>query len=129
MDEEAALSRDDEVNLYLATLEARMDPDEFRVLVSLLADTHVLEQDSGDLSHEVPEEDELFLTRGVVEEFMVIMAIISTGRMDQQLVNLGHGVVTVVTEDIATDPAQMRNLRTWAAEHPEGNGGQSNWSM
>ena len=118
-DEEAPPSREDEVRLYLATLEARMPPQEFRVLASLLKDTEVLDQESGDLAHEVPEEDQPFLTRGVIEEFMVVLAIINTGRMDQQVVNLGHGVTTVVTEDVATDPVRMHDLRAWAAEHPE----------
>ena len=119
MDDEALPSREDEVRLYLATLEARMAPEEFRVLASLLEDTAILEQENGDLNQEISEEDQPFLTRGVIEEFMVILAIINTGRMDQQVVNLGHGVTTVVTEDIATDPVQMHDLRTWAAEHPE----------
>ena len=120
MDEDAAPSRQDQVRLYLATLEARMDPDEFRVLAALLAGTELMEQyGPDDVVHHIPEEDERFLTSAVVEEFLVVMAVINTGRLDQQVVSLGHGVTTVVTEDVATDPARMRRLREWVATHPE----------
>jgi hypothetical protein len=31
-------------------------------------------------------------------------------------VDIGGGITTVVTQDVATDPARMRELRTWAAQ-------------
>ena len=120
MHEDTPPSREDEVNLYLATLEARMDPEQFRALAALLVDASTLENAGQDtVRAEVAEHDEQLLTPAVLDEFLVIMGIISTGRMDQQVVDLGHGVITVVTEDIATNPQQMRELRAWAAEHPE----------
>ena len=120
MHEDAPPSREDEVNLYLATLEARMDPEQFRVLAALLVDASTLENGEQDTFRtEVAGDDEQLPTPAVMEEFLVIMGIINTGRMDQQVVDLGHGVTTVVTEDIATNPQQMRELRAWAAEHPE----------
>ncbi len=38
--------------------------------------------------------------------------------MDQQVVSLGHGVVTALPQAVAADPEQMRELRAWVAEHP-----------
>jgi hypothetical protein len=120
MQEDTPLSREDEVGLYMATLQARMDPDQFRVLAGLLVDANTAgDSEEGTFQAKVAEDDEQLLTPAVMEEFLVILGIINTGRMDQQVVDLGHGVTTVVTEDIATDPEQMRELRAWAAEHPE----------
>ncbi|MFC1408566.1 hypothetical protein ACEZCY_04635 [Streptacidiphilus sp. N1-12] len=120
MHEDAPPSREDEVNLYMATLQARMDPEQFRALAKLLVAAGTPENgDRGTFAAEVDEEDEELLSPAVMEEFLVVMGIINTGRMDQQVVDLGHGVMTVVTEDIATDPDQMRELRAWAADHPE----------
>ncbi|WP_042392937.1 hypothetical protein [Streptacidiphilus carbonis] len=117
MDDFAGPTPQDQVSLYLEALELNMDPDQFRVLGALLQGAGQL-YDSGmeQVDTAVDEEDEEFLTEDVMEEFLVIVGMLTTGRMDQQVVDIGGGITTVVTQDVATDPARMRELRTWAAE-------------
>lgn len=117
MDEDAAPSREDEVLLYMATLEARMDPEQFRVLAALVVEASTLESEA--VLPSAVADGWWLVTPDILGECLVVMGIAATGRMDLQVVNLGHGVTTAVTEDIATDPDQMRALRAWAAEHPE----------
>lgn len=117
MDDFAVPTPQDQVSLYLEALELQMDPDQFRVLGALLEGagqlyTFGLEQ----VDTAVDDADEEFLTEDVMEEFLVIVGMLTTGRMDQQVVDIGGGIVTVVTQDVATDPARMHELRTWAAQ-------------
>ena len=117
MDDFAVPTPQDQVSLYLEALELQMDPDQFRVLGALLEGagqlyTFGLEQ----VDTAVDDADEEFLTEDVMEEFLVIVGMLTTGRMDQQVVDIGGGIVTVVTQDVATDPARMDELRTWAAQ-------------
>jgi hypothetical protein len=94
-----------------------MDPDQFRVLGALLEGAGQLyESGLEQVDTAVQEADEEFLTEDVMEEFLVIVGMLTTGRMDQQVVDIGGGITTVVTQDVATDPARMRELRTWAAQ-------------
>ncbi|MHA6758619.1 hypothetical protein [Streptacidiphilus sp. PAMC 29251] len=110
-------SPEDKVGLYLEALELQMAPEQFRVLGSLLEGAGQLyETGMKSVDAFVEAEDEEFLTEDVMEEFLVIVGMLSTGRMDQQVVDIGSGITTVVTQDVAEDPARMRDLRHWAAE-------------
>jgi hypothetical protein len=117
MDDFAVPTPQDQVSLYLEALELQMDPDQFRVLGALLEGAGQLyESGLEQVDTAVQEADEEFLTEDVMEEFLVIVGMLTTGRMDQQVVDIGGGITTVVTQDVATDPARMRELRTWAAQ-------------
>ncbi len=117
MDDFAVPTPQDQVSLYLEALELQMDPDQFRVLGALLQGAGELyESGMEQVDTAVDEADEEFLTEDVMEEFLVIVGMLTTGRMDQQVVDIGGGITTVVTQDVATDPVRMRELRTWAAE-------------
>ena len=117
MDDFAVPTPQDQVSLYLEALELQMDPDQFRVLGALLEGAGQLYKFGLEqVDTAVDDADEEFLTEDVMEEFLVIVGMLTTGRMDQQVVDIGGGIVTVVTQDVATDPARMRELRTWAAQ-------------
>jgi hypothetical protein len=117
MDDFAVPTPQDQVSLYLEALELQMDPDQFRVLGARLEGAGQLyESGLEQVDTAVQEADEEFLTEDVMEEFLVIVGMLTTGRMDQQVVDIGGGITTVVTQDVATDPARMRELRTWAAQ-------------
>lgn len=120
MDDFAVPTPQDQVSLYLEALELHMDPDQFRVLGALLEGAGQLyESGLEQVDTAVDEADEEFLTEDVMEEFLVIVGMLTTGRMDQQVVDIGGGITTVVTQDVATDPVRMRELRSWAAEQRE----------
>ncbi|MFI9270864.1 hypothetical protein ACIGXM_09170 [Kitasatospora sp. NPDC052896] len=117
MDDDAELSRADQIRLYLATLQARMDADQFRVLGMLLKDSvTLLTSEADEVGIDIPAEDERFLTPEVREEFLAVLGILTTGRMDQQVIDLGDGTATVLDPAAAADPERVRELRDWAAE-------------
>ncbi|MGA5699695.1 hypothetical protein [Peterkaempfera bronchialis] len=116
MDDETAPSRADQLRLYLESLRIRMDPDQFRVLGRMITGPlKLIESGADTVDADIPDEDERFLTREVRDEFLVVMGILATGRMDQQVVDLGSGITTVVSAEVAEDPVRLQELRDWAA--------------
>ncbi|MFB7665874.1 hypothetical protein ACFC1R_18290 [Kitasatospora sp. NPDC056138] len=117
MNDEAPLSRADQVRLYLATVQARMDPDQFRVLGRLVTGSvGLLTSRSDEIGIDIRAEDRVHLTPEVTDEFLVVMSILATGRMVQQVVHLGDGAATVLDADAATDEAKVQEMRDWTAE-------------
>ncbi|GAA1247332.1 hypothetical protein GCM10009665_42910 [Kitasatospora nipponensis] len=111
------LSRADQVRLYLATLQARMDPDQFRVLGRLVTGAiTLLTSPSDELGIDISDEDEVFLTREVKDELLAILGILATGRMDQQVIDLGDGATSIMDPQAAADPVKVQELREWTAE-------------
>ncbi|WP_052681531.1 hypothetical protein [Saccharothrix sp. ST-888] len=117
MNDEAPLSRADQVRLYLATVQARMDPDQFRVLGRLVTGSvGLLTSRSDEIGIDIRAEDQVHLTPEVTDEFLVVMSILATGRMVQQVVDLGDGAATVLDTDAAADAVKVQEIREWTAE-------------
>ncbi|WP_380286507.1 hypothetical protein [Kitasatospora purpeofusca] len=117
MDDEAAPGRADQVRLYLDTLQARMDPDQFRVLGQLLTGTIAsLASPTGDGRIDIDDDDQVHLTRNVKQELLAILSIVVTGTMEQHIVDLGNGSMTVMDSEAAADPDAVQQMRDWAAQ-------------
>ncbi|MFE2174431.1 hypothetical protein [Kitasatospora sp. NPDC059462] len=139
MDDEAGPSRADQVRLYLDTLQARMDPDQFRILGRLLTGTVAgLASPTGDGRIDLDDDDQVHLTREVKQELLAVLGIVATGTMEQHIVDLGNGSMTVMDPDTAADPDAVQQMRDWATrerrerEHTDavlrGIAGASTWS-
>lgn len=108
---------------YLESVKAWMDPEQFATLEKAVHElTHMLSQgqqgtfEAGDRNSFTPE---------VHREFLKIMAILTTGRMNQYIVQLpgpdGSIGYTAVTADVGNDPNKLAELRAGlhrqSAEH------------
>ncbi|MFB7947594.1 hypothetical protein ACFC6L_22075 [Kitasatospora phosalacinea] len=113
MADDAVPTRAELVRLYLDTLRARMDPDEFRLLGRLLSGAVGSLADAGD-TH-VVEVGEQQPSRQVQEEFLAVLSIVATGTIEHRLVDLGDGAVTVLDVDAAENPEAVRRMQEWAA--------------
>ncbi|WUD72077.1 hypothetical protein OG937_10395 [Streptomyces sp. NBC_00510] len=104
---------------YLDTLEDLMDPKEYtdlRVLTFTL-----LEAMTEPISPDDPPSKrylDIDLTPAVHDEWLTIMGILGSGRMDQRIVEVGDGSRTVVDSETADDPEA---LRTFCAQVRERN--------
>ncbi len=117
MDDDAAPSRADQLRLYLDTLQARMDPDQFRVLGLLVAGAFAtLSSPAGEGHIDITDEDQVHLTREVKDELLAIMAIAASGTMEHHVVDLGDGAATVMDPAAANDPDAVQRMRDWAAQ-------------
>lgn len=97
--------------LYLDTLEDLMDPKEYADLRTFtFAVLRVVAEpmDPDDSSSE--RHLDIDLTPAVLDEWLTIMAILSSGRMDQTIVEVGDGSRAVVDSEIADDPEALRNF-------------------
>lgn len=108
-------SRVDQVQVYLEALQPTLEPDQFELLTNLFQE--VLDfvaggVPDGTLQLVFDEDDDV--PTAVRDELMVLMAILTTGRMDQAVVDLGDGVTTVVTEEESHDPARMDEIHRFA---------------
>ncbi|GAA4760028.1 MULTISPECIES: hypothetical protein [Streptomyces] len=108
--------------LYLESVKARMDPEDFSTLHSAVEE----------MTRLMAEGNEGFLEAGsaknfagdVQREFLVVMAIVSTGRMDHEVVDMpgpdGSAGYAVVTPEVAGDPEALAEIRdqvhTWMTE-------------
>ncbi|MGV9566157.1 hypothetical protein [Streptomyces sp. NPDC003480] len=104
---------------YLETLEDLMEPKEYadlRVLTFTLlaAMTEPISPDDPPSKRHL----DINLTPAVHDEWLTIMGILSSGRMDQQIVEVGDGSRTVVDSETAADP---ETLRTFCAQVRERN--------
>jgi hypothetical protein len=117
MDDASEPSAGDKAQLYLETLRLRMAPEPYRVLGEMLQEIVRLVGTVGGAAEQVPApEDEQYYTDEVRDELMVLVAILLTGRMDQHIVDVGSGFVTVLDSDALADDARMARLRDEAAE-------------
>jgi hypothetical protein len=108
--------------LYLESVKARMDPEDFETL----------HQAVQEMSRLIAEGDEGVLEAGnrenfagdVQREFLAVMAIVTTGRMDHHVIDMpgpdGSPGYAVVTPEVANDPLAVAELRQqihqWGAE-------------
>ncbi|MGE7436977.1 hypothetical protein [Kitasatospora sp. NPDC001175] len=117
MDDDTALDRADQVRLYLDTLQARMDPDQFRVLGQLLHGAiATLASPGGEGNIDIDGDDQVHLTREVKDELLAVMAIVATGTMEHHIVDLGDGAATAMDPTAATDEGAVQRMRDWAAQ-------------
>ncbi|MET4644494.1 hypothetical protein ABID95_004243 [Streptomyces atratus] len=107
------------VTLYLESVEARMPAEEFETLdqavhemAHLIADGREGFLDAGDREN---------FTDNIQKEFLTVMAIVMTGRMDHQVVDLpgpdGSPGYAVVTPELANDPKGLAELRDRIHHH------------
>ncbi|MBL3668419.1 hypothetical protein JL475_20970 [Streptomyces sp. M2CJ-2] len=113
--------RIDNASLYIETLKARMDPEQYDVLAKAVHKTaHLITEGHqagpvGDLSAFTPE---------VQREYATVLAILLTGRMDHRLVEMpgpdGSPGFAIVEASAADDPVRLQELREnhhrWATE-------------
>ncbi|WP_030277803.1 hypothetical protein [Streptomyces sp. NRRL B-24484] len=117
MNDDAAPSKAEQVRLYLETLQARMDPDQFRVLRHLVSRSlPVLAAPDGEGHLDLDDENKAHLTPEVTNELLVALAIATTGTMEHHVVDLGDGAATVMDADTASDPEAVQEMRDWAAQ-------------
>lgn len=101
------------VALYLESVKARMPAEEFETLqqavhemAHLLADGREGILDAGDREN---------FTDDVQKEFLTVTAIVMTGRMDHQVVDMpspdGSPGYAIVTQELANDPEELAKLR------------------
>ncbi|MDX3771744.1 MULTISPECIES: hypothetical protein [unclassified Streptomyces] len=107
------------VALYLESVKARMPPEQFETLhqavhemIHLIADSHEGFLEAGDREN---------FTDDVQKEFLTVMAIVTTGRMDHQVVDMpgpdGSPGYAVVTTELANDPKALAELRDKLHHH------------
>ncbi|MET7621921.1 hypothetical protein [Streptomyces sp. NPDC005408] len=100
----------DLASLYLKSVKARMDPDQFATLdqavhelAHMLSDGHTGIFEAGGREN---------FTADVQRELLAVMAILTTGRMDHHVAELpgpdGSTGYAVVTADVANDPETAR---------------------
>ncbi|MFJ6384658.1 hypothetical protein ACIQI7_32210 [Kitasatospora sp. NPDC092039] len=117
MDDDTAPDRAAQLSLYLDTLQARMDPDQFRVLGQLLGGTvAALASPDGEGQIDIDDDDQVHLTHEVKQELLAVLGIVATGTMEQHIVDLGDGSMTVMDPDTAADPEAVQRMRDWAAQ-------------
>jgi hypothetical protein len=104
--------RIDNVSLYMETLKARMDPEQYDVLAKAVHETaHLIAE-----GHQAgPVGDASQFTDEVQREYATVLAILLTGRMDHRLVEMpgpdGSPGFAIVEASAADDPAKLQELR------------------
>jgi hypothetical protein len=101
----------DNVSLYMETLKARMDPEQYDVLAKAVHETaHLIAE-----GHQAgPVGDASQFTEEVQREYATVLAILLTGRMDHRLVEMPGPVGSpgfAIVEASAADPAKLQELR------------------
>ncbi|MET8538908.1 hypothetical protein ABZV67_46655 [Streptomyces sp. NPDC005065] len=107
------------VALYLESVKARMPPEQFETLrqavhemAHLIADGHEGFLEAGDRKD---------FTDDVQKELLTVMAIVTTGRMDHQVVDMpgpdGSPGYAVVTPELANAPKRLAELRDKIHHH------------
>ncbi|WP_199546298.1 hypothetical protein [Streptomyces sp. N35] len=102
------------INLYMATLQARMDPDQFDALAHAVHGlAHVLAA-GGEGSFSIPDDDRDF-TPEMHQEFVAIMGIMLTGNADHRVVEMpgpdGAVGFALVDAEAADDPQRLREIQ------------------
>jgi hypothetical protein len=108
---DGGLERAELLRMYLDVLRLRLSEDEFRVLGLLIKgvfDFMASGRSQGET--EISDEDEPFATDAVRGELMTLMGILTTGKLDKQLVDFGDGIRALVDAEAAADPARLEEL-------------------
>ncbi|QIP88283.1 hypothetical protein GLX30_01290 [Streptomyces sp. Tu 2975] len=113
------------VELYMESVKARMAPEDFETLHEavnemsrLITEGHEGVLEAGDRENFAGE---------VQREFLAVMAIATTGRMDHHVIDMpgpdGSPGYAVVTPEVANDPAALAEVRQqihqWTTEQRE----------
>ncbi|MFI2436068.1 hypothetical protein [Streptomyces sp. NPDC018693] len=104
------------VDLYLDRLRGRMDSDDYRLLLRVVAPAlrALDEEPSAALDFSLDPDDTLSLPQSVRDEAALVIATAVTGRLDNQLVELHideTGPVRVVTDAAtAADPVRLAEI-------------------
>ncbi|MFD4863169.1 hypothetical protein [Streptomyces atratus] len=115
-DEDAAPEENDhavKVALYMETLQARMDPDQYGALAQALHEAfHLLAQGrEGTISSD----DDSSFTPEMNRESATVLTILLTGKMDQRVVEVpgsdGHSGFVLMDPEEADDPAKVQEVR------------------
>ncbi|GGQ26999.1 hypothetical protein GCM10010266_57810 [Streptomyces griseomycini] len=111
----------DNVSLYMEILRARMDPGQYDVLARAVRETaHLIAE-----GHQAgPVGERSAFTPEMRREYATVLAILLTGRMDHQVVEMpgpdGRPGFAIVEASAAKDPARLRGIREsfhrWAGE-------------
>ncbi|MFF1267166.1 hypothetical protein ACFVZE_15155 [Streptomyces anulatus] len=124
-DEDAAPGEDNravKVALYMETLQARMDPGQYRALAQALHEAfHLLAQGR---EGTIGEDDSAEFTPEMHREFATVLTMLLTGKMDQQVVDVpgsdGHSGFVLMDPEEADDPAKVQEVRDfidqWSTE-------------
>lgn len=100
------------VRMYMETLELRMAPAEYNAVVNAAEEFWRAMQGDADGDLDVDQEH---LSNEAHREFLMIMAIASTGRLDHEVVEMptpdGSVGWAVVDEAVAEDPLRLAELR------------------
>ncbi|WP_327425375.1 hypothetical protein OG963_00370 [Streptomyces sp. NBC_01707] len=110
------------VALYLESVKARMPAEEFETLHQAVREMARLLADGREGFWEAGNRENF--TDTIQKEFLTVMAIVTTGRMDHQVVDMpgpdGSPGYAVVTPELANDPDELAKLRekitNWATE-------------
>ncbi|MFD9807603.1 hypothetical protein ACFWZZ_10905 [[Kitasatospora] papulosa] len=115
-DEDAAPGKDShvaKVALYMETLQARMDPDQYGALARALHEAFHLLADGREGT--IGSEDDSAFTPEMNREFATVLTILLTGKMDQQIVEVpgsdGHSGFVLMDPEEADDPAKVQEVR------------------
>ncbi|KAB1990300.1 hypothetical protein [Streptomyces triticiradicis] len=103
--------------LYLDALEDVMEPEEYadlRTLVLTLIGAMAEPAGPDDPPSRVPLD--IDLTPAVHDEWLTVMGILGSGRMDQTIVDVGDGTRTVVDSGLAADPEALAAFRAEVRE-------------
>ncbi|MFE9913444.1 hypothetical protein [Streptomyces clavifer] len=108
-----APSNAQKVVLYMETLRARMDPEQYELLAQRLHDAFHLLADGREGI--VGSDDGTVFTHEMNREFTVVLNIMLTGKMDQHVVEIPQGngdssFVLMDPED-ADDPAKVQEVK------------------
>ncbi|WP_346172762.1 hypothetical protein [Streptomyces cuspidosporus] len=115
--------RIDKVSLYMETLKARMDPEQYDVLARAVHETaHLIAEGREGVFGS--DDDRSTFTPEVQREFATVLAILLTGRMDHRVVEIpgpdGSPGFAIVEASAAEDPAELQeireNLHRWVTE-------------
>ncbi|WP_405929731.1 hypothetical protein OG554_34980 [Streptomyces griseus] len=102
------------VALYMETLQARMDPDQYRAPAHALHEAfHLLAQ--GREGAIGSEDDPTEFTPEMHREFATMLTMLLTGKMSQQAVEVpesdGHSGFVLMNPQEADDPAKVQEVR------------------
>ncbi|WP_244257946.1 hypothetical protein [Streptomyces sp. Tu 2975] len=124
-EDETPQERMAKVELYMESVKARMAPEDFETLHEavnemsrLITEGHEGVLEAGDRENFAGE---------VQREFLAVMAIATTGRMDHHVIDMpgpdGSPGYAVVTPEVANDPAALAEVRQqihqWTTEQRE----------
>jgi hypothetical protein len=111
-DEDAGeVARGELLSLYIESVRARMDEAHFAVFLKAIRGLVDFAESKGKLGVADLDASEEQLKGEVMTEVMQAAGILVTGRMDHQVVDLGGGILALVTAEQAADPDVLERMR------------------